>query len=240
MLRQDSSSIGPESRLNNTSASNAPNSYGENPRSGVDIQRELNRLEEMILDSPRFPLTRRTMVDEEQLLDQLELIQLNLPEAFHEAEEIVRQKDDIVLQAKQYAQDIVETAERRVAQILDEMEIIRQAELEAKQIRLQVQQECESAKEQTLAEIERMRRQAQQDLEEMRQMAIAECEEIQSGADEYADHVLKEMEHQLSEMIRVVRNGRQQLQIDPSPTRPRDSVSSTPQRANSSRDRAQN
>lgn len=193
----------------------------------------------MILDSPRFPLTRRTMVDEEQLLDQLELIQLNLPDAFHEAEEIVRQKDDTILQAKQYAQDIVETAERRVAQILDEMDIIRQAEAEAKQVRLRVQQECEAVKEQTLAEIDRMRRQAQQELEEMRQLTLVECEEIQNGADEYADHVLKEMEQQLSEMIRVVRNGRQQLQVEPPSTRPREnSPGSTTQRPQS-RERGQ-
>jgi F0F1-type ATP synthase membrane subunit b/b' len=239
MLRQDSSSISPDSRLNNHANPSAPSSYGDNARAGIDIQRELNRLEEMILDSPRFPLTRRTMVDEEQLLDQLELIQLNLPDAFHEAEEIVRQKDDIVIQAKQYAQDIVETAERRVAQILDEMDIIRQAELEAKQVRLRVQQECEAVKEQTLAEIERMRRQAQQELEEMRQLAIVECEEIQNGADEYADHVLKEMEQQLGEMIRVVRNGRQQLQVNPPSTRSRENNSSSTTQRTQQRERTQ-
>lgn len=190
----------------------------------------------MILDSPRFPLTRRTLVDEEQLLDQLELIQLNLPDAFHEAEDIVRQKEEILLQAKQYAQDMVEAAEHRAAQILDETQLVRQAEMEAKQIRQRVHQECESAKEQTIAEIERMRRQAQQELEEMRQMAIAECEEIQNGADTYADRVLKDMEQQLSEMMRIIRNGRQQLQGDTSPNRPREAYPGSPnQRTTSGR-----
>ncbi len=46
----------------------------------------------------------------------------------------------------------------------------------------------------------------------MQRLALAECEEIQAGADEYADRVLKEMELQLAEMLRVIRNGRQQLQ----------------------------
>lgn len=198
-------------------------------RSGsVDIQRELNRLEEMILDSPRIPLSRRTLIDEEQLLEQLDLVRLSLPEAFHEAEEITRQKDELLLNAEQYAQEMLEAAEQRAAQIMNEMGILRQAELEAQQIRQRVQQECELAKEQTIAEIERMRRQAQKDMEEMQRMAIAECEEIQAGADEYADRVLKEMEFQLNEMLRVVRNGRHQLQPDAPVSRSRDTGSGSP------------
>lgn len=194
---------------------------------GVDIQRELNKLEEMILDSPRVILTRRTLVDEEQLLDQLDLIRLNLPSAFQEATETVRHKEEVLLEAEQYAQEIIEAAERRAAQILDEMNLVRQAELEIQQMRQRVQQECEVAQEQTLAEIERMRRQVQQEVEEMRRMAIAECEEIQAGADNYADRVLRDMEQQLGEMMRIIRNGRQQLHPESSPGRSREPESLT-------------
>jgi F0F1-type ATP synthase membrane subunit b/b' len=179
-----------------------------------DIQQELNRLEEMILDSPRLLWSRRTLVDEDQFLDQLDLVRLSLPEAFHEAEEVVRQKDEILNQAEQYAQDMIEAAERRAAQIMNETGIIRQAELEAQQIRAQVQEECEAVQQQTLAEIEHKRRQAQQDLEELRRLAIEECEDIQNGADQYADKVLRDMEAQMAEMTRIIRNGRQQLQIN--------------------------
>ncbi len=215
MLRQDPSSISPDQGSNNAGSAQSGANYRDNSRSGnVDIQRELNRLEELILDSPRIPLSRRTLIDEEQLLDQLDLVRLSLPEAFQEAEEIVRQKEEIFHQAEQYAQEIIEAAERRAAQILNEMGLIRQAEMEAQQIRQRVQQECDSAREQTIADIERLRRQSQQELEELRRMALDECEEIQAGADEYADRVLKEMESQLTEMMRVIRNGRQQLQIN--------------------------
>ena len=168
----------------------------------------------MILDSPRVLWSRRTLVDEEQFLDQLDLVRLSLPEAFHEAEEIVRQKDEILTQAEQYAHEMIEEAERRAAQILNETGIIHQAELEAQQIRAQLQQECEAVQEQTIAEIDRTRRQAQQDLEEMRRLTIEECEDIQNGADGYADRVLRDMEAQMAEMLRIVRNGRQQLQIN--------------------------
>lgn len=221
MLRQESSpSLSPDRSGASTNAGipSNPVSYGEATRVGhVDIQRELNKLEELLLDSPRIPLTRRTLVDEEQFLDQLDLIRMNLPAAFQESTEVIRQKEEILLEAEQYAQEIIEAAELRATQILDEMNLMRQAELEAQQLRQRVQQECDAAREQTIAEIERMRRQAQQDLEEIRRRAIAECEEIQAGADSYADGVLEDMEQQFGEMLRVIRNGRQRLQPEPLP-----------------------
>ncbi len=181
---------------------------------GVDIQRELNKLEEMILDSPRIPLSRRTLVDEEQLLDQLDLVRLNLPPAFQEATEILLHKEEVISEAEQIAQQIIATAEQRANQILDEMDILRQAEMEAQHIRQQVQQDCEMMQQQVLSDIEQMRRRAQQELEEMQRMAISECEEIQRGADDYADRILSDMEQQFVEMMRVIRNGRQQIQSD--------------------------
>ncbi|MGI0487943.1 hypothetical protein ACN4EK_21095 [Pantanalinema rosaneae CENA516] len=179
----------------------------------------MDRLEEIILESPRIPLSRRTLVDEEQLIEQLDLVRLSLPDAFHEAENILRHKEEIFLQAEQYAQEIIDTAERRAAQILNETGIVRQAEMEAQQIRQRIQQECDAVRDQTINEIERMRRQAQQELEEMHQMALAECEDIQAGADEYAERVLHDMEMQLAEMLRVIRNGRQQLVAEQSMAR---------------------
>jgi F0F1-type ATP synthase membrane subunit b/b' len=180
----------------------------------------------MILDSPRF--LRRTLINEDEFLDQLDLVRLSLPEAFHQAMEIVQQREEILDQAEQYAQEMIEAAQQQATQILNEMGIIQRAEHEAQQIRSSVQQDCDAIQQQTLAEIDRMRLQAQQDLEDMRHRAIEECEDIQIGADQYADQVLRDMEAQMSEMLRIVRNGRQQLQINqppaqPVPTRPKDS-----------------
>ena len=176
-----------------------------------DLQQELDRLEEMILDSPRIPLVRWTLVDEDRLLNQLDLVRMNLPEAFEKAMEVLQQKQDILSEAEEYAQKIIQSAQQRAAQILDETGIIQQAQGEANQFRQQVQQECEAMQHQTLAEIEQMRHTAQQELQQMFQRTQAECAQIQNGADEYADRVLNNIEQQLAEMLKIVRNGRQQL-----------------------------
>lgn len=182
--------------------------------SNVDIQQELNTLEEMLLDSPRIPLTGKTLVDEEELLDQLDAIRINLPTAFQQAQEIIRQKQEILAEAEDYARQIAAMAEERAAQIMDELGIVRQAEAEAQQIRQQLRQECETLQQQTLAEVEQLKQQARRELEEMQKQALAEQRAIQQEADTYADQVLGDIEHKLSDMLRVIRNGRQQLHRD--------------------------
>ena len=195
-------------------------SYTDPTRQGnLDIQQELNRLEEIVLASPRIPLTKRTLVDEEKLLEQLDFVRVSLPTAFQEALVLLQQKEEILLQAEEYGQQIVDAAQAKRAQILDESDIIRQAQREAEKIQHQVQQECEAMMEETLAEIDRKRRACQQEIEEMRRQAIAEADEIAQGADNYADNVLANIEQELNDMLRIVHNGRQQLYADTPPHR---------------------
>lgn len=173
----------------------------------------------MILSGFHIPLTRRTLVDEEKLLDQLDFIRVSLPSVFQEAAEIVQQKQEILLEAEEYGQQVVEAAQAKRAQILAESDIIRQAERDAQMLRQQVQQECDAMMEETLTEIDRKQYACQQELEEIRLIAIAQAQEIENGADTYADSVLENIEQNLSDMLRVIRNGRQQLQPE-NPSQP--------------------
>lgn len=208
MSRQDLTNIEPTAQ-NIPSPPIQPSISGTG---GVDIQQELNRLEEMILASPNIPLTRRTLVDEERLLDQLDLVRMHLPIVFREAEALISQKQEIILQAQLEAEQIIEAAKIRAAQLVNQTEIFQQAEQAAMQLQAQVQQECQLALEQNHVEIDQMRLQAQQELTQMRQNAIAEALEIQQGADTYADNSLKNIEQQLQDMLQIIQNGRRQLQ----------------------------
>ena len=181
------------------------------PTSGVDIQHELNQLEEIVLSSLRIPLTGRTLIDEDQLLEQLDFIRLSLPTVFQEALNILAQKNEILLEAEEYGQQVVDVAQAKRAQILAESDIVRQAQREADQLRRQVQDDCEAMMQDTLAEIDRKRRACQQELEEMRQTAISQAEEIEDGADKYADNVLANIEQDIQEMLKIITNGRKQL-----------------------------
>ena len=193
----------------NTSAS------GEyyNPASErFNIQQELDRIEEIVLESPRFPLTGKTMISEDELLDQLDVVRVNLPAAVQESVQIVQEREEILNEAEQYAQEIVTAAEKQAATILNEMSLIRQAEAQANQLRTQTEQECDALRAQTLGEIEQLQNQARQEWEETRSRTASEAKTIQEDADTYADQVLGNMEQQFMEMLHILRNGRQQIQ----------------------------
>jgi F0F1-type ATP synthase membrane subunit b/b' len=192
-----------------------PHPSASNRASEFDPQQELDLLEEIILESFRVPLVRWTLIDEDKLLNQLDLVRMNLPEAFEQAVALLRKKQEILAEAEEYAQRIIQSAQQRAAQILDETGIVQHAQAEAYQIRQQVQQDCDAIQRQTLSEIEQMRYKAQQELQQMYQQTQAECAQIQDGADEYADRVLGSIEQQLGEMLSIVRNGRQQLTTNP-------------------------
>ncbi len=214
MSSQNSPNLEPKDNIVSTS----PRADVASELGGVDIQQELNRLEEMLLSSPHIPLTRRTIVDEELLLDQLDLIRLHLPTVLQTALTIVEQKQAILFQASQEAEEIIHLAQDRAAQMLSETAIMQQAELEATQILQQVQQDCITLHEETMVEIDLMRQQAQQETNQMRQKAIAQSQEIQKGADEYADAVLNDLEQQLKDILRIIYNGRQQLKTNVPPS----------------------
>ena len=181
------------------------------PTAGFDIQDALNQIEEAVLDSPRLPVMGRTMINEDDLLDQLDAVRLNLPGAFQQAQQLLEQRNELLSEAEQYAQEIVTTAEKQAAIILNETTILRQAEQQAQQLRLQVEQECAALRSQTMMEIEQLQNQTRQECDELRKTSIAECHAIQTDADTYADQVLQRMETQFSEMLDVISNGRQQL-----------------------------
>jgi cell division septum initiation protein DivIVA len=180
--------------------------------SDIDIQQELNKLEELILASPRVPFSGRTLIDEDQLLDQLDAIRLNLPPAFRQAVQLLQQRSTLIAEAERYAHDLIAAAEQQAAEMLDELGIVRQAEQMAQQIKTQAQQDCDGLRTQVMGDIEQMQFQAQRDWEAMRQKALAEQDLIQQEADTYADQVLLSVEQQLTQMLRIIQNGRGHLQ----------------------------
>jgi hypothetical protein len=169
--------------------------------SEFDIYQELKQIEEIIYESPRVPLTGLTIVDEEQLLNQINHIRLHLPDAFSKAADLVQRQQQIVQQAQAYAEQVVSSAQAEAAKILDQTEIIQQAELEATAIQQQNEALCQQSQQET-----------QTQLEELRQATQKECQAMQQEADQYAKAVLDNLEHQLQQALSVVRNGSQQLE----------------------------
>jgi cell division septum initiation protein DivIVA len=177
----------------------------------VDIFAAIDRLEAKILNSPRVPLTGKTIVNEEELLEQLDAIRLNLPEIVNTAQEILQYKDRLIREAQQQVQQILAQANQHAYQVANELGIIDRSEQEARQIRQMAIAECEHLRQQAVIEVERLRERNIQEIERMREQALAECQQIQAGADEYADRVLYTMEERLTDILQAIHQGRQRL-----------------------------
>jgi hypothetical protein len=177
----------------------------------IKLLAEFSRFEELLLNSPRLPLTGKTIVREDELLEQMDFMRSNLPPALQTAHHILQQRDQILRIAEQQAQQYVATAHQQAFQIANELGIIDRAQAEAHQIRQSAQSECEHLRHQTLCELDQCRIQYAQDIELVRQQSLVECQEIQQQADEYADQVLQSLEEQLCEIHAKIRRGRQHL-----------------------------
>lgn len=181
---------------------------------------EIDRLEEIILNSPRVPLTGKTMVTEEEILAQLDAIRANLPEIVTTAQKIFRYKDLLIRETQQEVQQILAEANQRAYQVANELGIIERSEREAIEIRKIAIAECEQLRQQNAIEIERVRNHNIQEIERMRQQVLRECTEVQDGADEYADQTLHQMEHQLTDILQAIQRGRERLNPPPSAAQP--------------------
>jgi cell division septum initiation protein DivIVA len=197
-----------------TNSDSRPLNEAPEPNTEIDsshIEAALDRLEETILNSPRVPLTGKTMVNEEEFLEQIDLIRLSIPPAIKTAQEILQYKNQIIQETQQQAQQMLAEANQRAYHIANELGIIERAEQEASEMHQIAISQCEQMRQQTIIEVERIRDLNVQEIERMRQETIAECQSIQSGADEYADRILSQMEEQFSDILQSVKMGRQRL-----------------------------
>lgn len=219
----------------------------------LDVLNLLEQLEEAVLDGTRVPLSGRILVRENDLLDLLDDVRAGLPAAIQQAQQILERQAQILADAQQQAQAIVAQAQQERSLLIEQSSIRLQAEREAQQLRQQTQQECEAVRQQAIAEatqvrgeaqqfqlqvrqesdslrqqtqveVDQLRSQTQQQLAEQRQRTLVECEELRRGADGYADQVLRDMEQRLTQMMQIIRNGRQALNLSentPPPSSPR-------------------
>lgn len=181
----------------------------------LNIQRELDQLEEVVIDhSVSIPLTRLLVIDKEKLFTQLDLITESVPDTFERAISILKEKEEILMEAEEEAEEIVREAQQRASEILNESLILQQAEREASQLRQEVMEECDNLKRNTTAEVEQLRNKIYEELEALQKKTYQECNTAQNEADDYADEIFHRVEETLSQMLNAVANARQHLNVN--------------------------
>jgi hypothetical protein len=137
----------------------------------IDILYLLDRLEELLNSGTRVPLSSKTMVDEDAILDIMDQMRGALPEEVKQARKAQQDRDRIMAQvqeeadriiglAKQEGEQIVSDSRERAAQLTSEHAVLRAAkersdklEQEAKSVAMLTRQGADSYASEVLSDL---------------------------------------------------------------------------------------
>ena len=93
----------------------------------MEIFTLLESIEELLENSRTLPITKKSLVDKEEILDIIKEIRLKLPDELKQAKWIKEERERILSEAQKDADDIVKEAENRIIAMIDEHEITKKA-----------------------------------------------------------------------------------------------------------------
>lgn len=93
----------------------------------MEIFTLLETLEDIMEKSRTVPFSSKCMVDKEEFLEIIKEIRLKLPDEIKQAKWIKEERQRILVEAQNEANDIIKEAENRIISMIDEHEITRKA-----------------------------------------------------------------------------------------------------------------
>lgn len=93
----------------------------------MEIFQLLDSLEDLIENSKKVPLSDKSMIDKEEVLELLKEIRLKLPDDLKQAKWVKEERERILAEAQKEADDVVKEAENRIISMIDEHEITKKA-----------------------------------------------------------------------------------------------------------------
>lgn len=100
----------------------------------MDIQNLVDRLEQVLNDSTRVPLSAYLLVNEEKVYNLLDQLRVSVPEEIRRANRIEAERDRILAQAKEEADRIRELARQEASELVKRDAIVSAAQSRAENI----------------------------------------------------------------------------------------------------------
>lgn len=100
----------------------------------MDVFEMLDELEDIIESGTRVPLTGKVLVDAEEVLDCIDQIRAVLPEEIRQARWIAKERERVLADAKQEAEETLKRAQTQIEQMALESEMVKMAEQKAQEI----------------------------------------------------------------------------------------------------------
>ncbi len=99
----------------------------------MDLQYLIDRLETMVTSAKRMPITNKLQMDEQELADLIDQMRTVLPEEVRAARKVLRERDTIIAEAQQQADEVLNTAHEQAEMLLDQEGLTAEAQARANQ-----------------------------------------------------------------------------------------------------------
>jgi vacuolar-type H+-ATPase subunit H len=100
----------------------------------MDVLVLIDKLDDLIHNARSVPLTDSVMIDREEIYDLLDQMRSTIPEEIKQARWIVKERQEMLVEAKQEAERVVAEAQEKAEQLASGQEVSRLAEKNAQQI----------------------------------------------------------------------------------------------------------
>ena len=100
----------------------------------MDVLVLIDKLDDLVHSAKPMPLTDQVRVDKEQIYDILDQMRATIPEEIKQARWIVKERQEMLAEAKREAERIVKEARERQERLVGEEEVTKMAEREAENI----------------------------------------------------------------------------------------------------------
>lgn len=105
----------------------------------MDVLNLLDRLDTYLQECSRLPLVGKLMVDEDEVFDLIDALQAAIPQEFERANWVLKEREQILQEARKEAQGIVKDAQSQIAAQVSEHVIAKEARAQAEQLVFQAQ-----------------------------------------------------------------------------------------------------
>jgi F0F1-type ATP synthase membrane subunit b/b' len=100
----------------------------------MDVLVLIDKLDDLVHNAKTVPMTDQVRVDKEEIYDILDQMRATIPEEIKQARWIVKERQEMLAEAKREAEKIVKEARERQERLVGEEEVTKQAELMAEDI----------------------------------------------------------------------------------------------------------
>src|ERR1700704_1947807 len=100
----------------------------------MDIQFLVERLEALVVNARKVPMTSQIILEQATILDLVDQLRIAIPEEVRQARRINQESDRVLGRAREEAEQIIGAAQEQAALLLQDQSILRDAEMKAQEL----------------------------------------------------------------------------------------------------------